>query len=139
MVDKENITAATTELKALLNSYKKVLPGWSFPVIPLIIAAAFQSIAWMSGPIFLKSFTLIPRILILWLFAAGEYLFMSPTMNIGVEIMGLSEAFLVTIYQVITLVVFIIINIFVFKKKFEKKYYICFLLLALTVYIAYML
>ncbi len=133
------MTAATKELKKLLDAYISIFPKWTFPVLPLIIAAAFQSMAWMSGPIFLKNFTLWPRILILWLFAAGEYSFMSPTMNAGVEILGMHEPFLVTIYQIVTLLVFIIIDIFIFKRPFEFKYYICFILLAITAYVAYML
>lgn len=92
----------------------------------------------MAGPILLKNLTLLPRILVLWLFAAGEYTFMSPTMNAGVEIMGLSEPFLVTIYEIVTFVVFIFVDIFIFKRPFETKYYLCFLLLAMAAYVAYM-
>jgi uncharacterized protein (DUF486 family) len=131
-------TASTPELKQLLRYYNKLLPEWTFPVFPLIIAAVFKSYAWMAGPIMLKHLTLFPRILVLWLFAAGEYTFMSPTMNAGVEIIGLSEPFLVTIYEIITFVVFIFVNIFIFKRPFETKYYLCFLLLAMAAYVAYM-
>lgn len=131
-------TAATHQLKYLITAYQKFLPLWTFPFLPLGIAAAFQSIAWMAGPIFFQNFSLIPRILILWLFAAGEYTFMSPTMNAGVEVLGMSEPLLVTIYQVMTLVIFMLMNIFIFKKPFPLKYAISFLLLALAVYIAYM-
>ena len=131
-------TIATQQLNKLVFLYQKILPLWSFPFIPLGIAAIFQSFAWMSGPIFLKNFSLLPRILILWLFALGEYSFMSPSMNAGVEILNMSESLLVVIYQVITLVVFMIINIVVFRQKFELKYAISFLLLSITVYVAYM-
>ncbi len=133
------MSAATKELKKLLDIYLGIFPKWTFPIFPLIIAASFQSMAWMSGPIFLKNLSLFPRIMVLWLFAAGEYSFMSPTMNAGVEILGMHEPFLVTIYQIVTLLVFIFIDIFIFKRPFEFKYYICFALLAAAAYVAYML
>lgn len=132
------MTAATSQLKTLVQLYQKYLPWWTFPFLPLGIAAAFQSIAWMAGPIFFKHLTLIPRILVLWLFAAGEYTFMSPTMNAGVEVLGMSEPMLVTIYQVMTLIVFMLMDVFLFKKPFPFKYFVSFFLLALAVYIAYM-
>jgi uncharacterized protein (DUF486 family) len=133
------MTAATKELRQLLQTYLSVFPKWTFPVLPLMIAATFQSMAWMSGPIFLRNFSLWPRILVLWLFAAGEYTFMSPTMNAGVEVLNMNEPFLVTIYQIVTLLVFIFVDIFIFKRNFEFKYYICFALLAAAAYVAYML
>jgi uncharacterized protein (DUF486 family) len=132
------MTAATQQLKVLLDYYSSILPTWTFPILPLTIAAVFQSMAWMSGPIFLKNLSLWPRILVLWLFAAGEYSFMSPTMNAGVEILNMHEPFLVTMYQIVTLVVFIFMDVFVFKRPFEIKYYVCFALLAAAAYVAYM-
>jgi uncharacterized protein (DUF486 family) len=132
------MTAATKELSWLLRNYFALFPKWTFPILPLMFAATFQSMAWMSGPIFLKNLSLLPRILVLWLFAAGEYTFMSPTMNAGVEVLGMHEPLLVTIYQIVTLVVFVFIDILVFKRPFEKKYYLCFALLAMATYIAYM-
>jgi len=131
-------TAATGQLKGLLQAYTKLLPMWSFPYVPLTIAAIFQSFAWLSGPIFLSRFTLYPRIMILWLFALGEYLFMSPTMNAGVEVLGLSEPWLVVVYSVLTLIVFMFMNIFVFKKPFEMKYVISFFLLSCSLYVTFM-
>jgi hypothetical protein len=50
------MTAATKELKKLLEVYLKIFPSWTFPALPLIVAATFQSMAWMSGPIFLKTY-----------------------------------------------------------------------------------
>lgn len=131
-------TAATLELTHIYNAYLTLLPSWTFPLLPLAIGAVFQSFAWMSGPIFLNSFTLLPRMLLLWMFAGGEYLFMSPSMNIGVEVLGMSEPMLVVLYQVVTLVVFVLINVFVFKRPFAFKYAVSFMLLAAAVFVAYM-
>ena len=128
-------SASGNQLLGLLDFYKKILPLSTFPHIPLIIAACFQSMAWLAGPIFLNAFSLIPRILCLLLFAVGEYTFMSPTMNIGVEILKMAEPFMVVSYQVITLIVFMFINIFVFKKPFALKYVIASGLICLAVYI----
>ena len=129
-------TASTNELKILLNNYYKIFPLYTFPYIPFIIAAFFQSIAWMSGPIFLSNYTLFPRILILILFAIGEYIFMIPTMNAGIEILGFQEPNLVITYNIILLFVFIFVNIVIFKKGFNKKYMISFLFGGLSIYFA---
>ena len=93
------MTKSTQQLKYLLDMYYKFLPKASFPYIPFIIAAFFQSLAWMSGPIFLDNYSLLPRMLILLLFAAGEYLFMSPAMNAGVEILGMKELYYSQIFM----------------------------------------
>jgi uncharacterized protein (DUF486 family) len=132
------MTASTLQLNALLNIYFRFFPSWTFPFLPLTIAAFFQSIAWMAGTIFLYDLSLLPRMLVLWLFAAGEYLFMSPTMNAGIEILNMEEPFLVVIYQIITLVVYMNVHVFVFNKTFKFKYFISFLFLALATYFAYM-
>jgi uncharacterized protein (DUF486 family) len=131
-------SAAFGQLLEIWNVYKNILPTWTFPFLTLCIAAVFQSFAWMSGPIFLSSLSLVPRILVLWLFAAGEYIFMSITMNLGVEVLKMSEPLLVVVYQVMTLFVFMFIDIFVFKKEFRFKYFVSFVLLSLAVYVAYM-
>ena len=129
-------TAATPQLRKILDIYGKFLPTKSFPFVPFIIAAFFQSMAWMSGPIFLNNYTLGPRMLILMLFACGEYLFMSPAMNAGVEILNMKESHLVIEYHITTLVVFIFVNIFLFKKSFEMKYIWAFIFSAMAIYSA---
>jgi uncharacterized protein (DUF486 family) len=131
------MSAAYDQLFGLLATYKSVLPLWTFPYLPLTIAAAFQSLAWLSGPILLSSLTLGPRMLVLIAFACGEYLFMSPSMNAAVEVLGMPEPMLVIIYQVLTLVVYAIIHVTVFKKKFHLKYVVSFTLLACAVYVAH--
>lgn len=72
-------SAAYDQLLGLITTYKKFLPIWSFPFLPLGIAAVFQTMAWLSGPILFKNFTLLPRLFILWFMALGEYTAMSPT------------------------------------------------------------
>ncbi len=129
-------SASTPQLKKILDLYNKVLPSYTFPFIPFVIAAVFQSLAWVSGPIFFKNYTLLPRMLLLLLFAAGEYLFMSPAMNAGVEIYNMKESHLVIEYHITTLVVFIFINILVFKKSIEIKYIFSFIFCALAIYSA---
>jgi uncharacterized protein (DUF486 family) len=131
-------TAATSELNFLLKIYQNLFPLWTFPFIPLIVAAVFQSLAWMSGPNLFKSFSLLPRLGIMWLLAGGEYLFMMPAMNAGIEVLGMREPFLVVIYQVITLIVFMFVDLFVFKKEFKLKYLIAFALLGLAVMVVYL-
>jgi uncharacterized protein (DUF486 family) len=135
---KDHYTAATNELQKLVDIYKKYLPIQTFPFIPLIIAAFFQCLAWMSGPNLFYNYSLLPRLGIMWLLAGGEYLFMMPVMNASIEVLKKHEPFLVVIYQVITLVVFIFVNVFIFKKEFELKYLISFIFLGLAVFVAYL-
>jgi hypothetical protein len=129
-------TASTPQLEKLLNGYFKIFPRFTFPFLPFVIAAFFQSMAWVSGPIFLSKYTLGPRMLILILFAVGEYVFMSPTMNAGVEILGMHEPHLVIEYHITTLIVFILINVYIFKKGFNMKYLSAFIFGAAAVYMA---
>ena len=136
MNDAITTTASTVQLQNLLNKYYTIFPKYTFPTIPFVIAAFFQSLAWASGPIFLANYSLIPRVMILLLFAAGEYLFMSPAMNAGVEILNMKEAHLVTEYHITTLIVFIFVNIYLFKKSFDIKYIFAFLFSGLAVYAA---
>lgn len=131
-------TVATAQLRRMIEWYKKVLPLSTFPWIPLTIAAFAQVFAWTSGSTLLAQYTLFPRVLILWLFAACEYTFMSPAMNAGVEVLGMSEALMVVIYQVVTLVVFLVVNTVVYKNSFRMKYAVSFAFLAAAVYTAFL-
>lgn len=129
-------SAAYGQLSAIISYYNKILPKKSFPFIPFIIAAIFQSFAWFGGR-FLKDMTLVPRVLTLWIFALGEYLFMSPTMNASTEILNYSESALVILYQAITIMVFIVINILVYKNKLTWKHVVSFILLIIAIILTY--
>jgi uncharacterized protein (DUF486 family) len=61
---------------------------------------------------------------------------MTPTMNAGVELFNMNEAELVTEYHITTLIVFILVNIFIFKKRFEIKYLYSFIFAGFAVYFA---
>ena len=131
-------SAALPQLRALVAGYRALLPMWTFPFLPLAVAALFQCLAWVSGPILLHGLTLAPRVLILLLFACGEYAFMSPTMNAGVEVLGMRESLLVVVYHATTLVVFMLMDLLLLKREFQAKYAAAFALVAAAVYIAYM-
>lgn len=133
----KTVSAAYQQYKTFLTWYFKYFPKWTFPLIPLIIAASFQVFAWFGGT-FLGGLTVVPRVLVLWFFALGEYSFMSPAMNAAKEVMNMSESLLVVVYQVVTLVVFTIINSTIFGNPFEFKYIVAYCLLAAAVYVAYM-
>lgn len=131
------VSAATSQYVTLLEMYNKYFHKITFPCLPFSIAAAFQVFAWFGGT-FLQQYTLIPRIIILWFFALGEYTFMSPTMNTAVEVLKVPESVLVVLYSAITLFVFIFINTFVFKNPFKLKYLVSYILLIAAIYIAYL-
>ena len=130
------ITKATPELTILLDKYYKIFPSFTFPYIPFAIAALFQSLAWTSGSRFLYKYSLVPRILLLFILSAGEYLFMSPAINAGVEVKNMDERNLVVKYQVVTLIVFMMVSIFIYEQKFELEYGFAFLFAGLAVYCA---
>jgi uncharacterized protein (DUF486 family) len=129
-------SSSTPQLRKILNIYNNFLPSSTFPYIPFIIAAFFQSMAWIAGPIYFNNFRLVSRTLILMTFAFGEYLFMSPAMNAGVEILNMKESQLVITYHITTLIVFIFLHIFIFKKTFEKKYVLAVIFSVLAIYFA---
>ena len=130
-------SAAYEQLASVIHGYTHLLPIWSFPWIPFIFAAFFQTIAWFGGR-FLAGYTLGPRILILWAIAFFEYCFMSTAMNASVEVLKQRETLLIVIYQVVTLSVFMIVNRFMFKNPFTWKHLVSYILLAAAVYFAYM-
>jgi uncharacterized protein (DUF486 family) len=125
-------SAAYSQLVKLI----QLFPQWAFPSVPFVIAACFQVFAWFGGR-YLTSFTLIPRILILWLLALGEYGFMSPAMNASQEVLHMSENILIVMYNVATLMVFIIVSSFVFQNKFTVKHGIAIILMIIAVIIVY--
>ena len=131
----QTTTAATEQLRKLVDIYTRYLPLKSFPYVTLTIAGAFQVMAWLGGSTLLAGYTLYPRIFLLWILALGEYTFMSPTMNAGVEVLGMSEPTLVILYQVITLFVFIVFNKVVFKKPFTWRHGVAVILLISSVYL----
>jgi uncharacterized protein (DUF486 family) len=63
---------------------------------------------------------------------------MMPAMNAGIELLNMREAYLVVIYQVITIIVFINVDLFIFKKPFHIKYLISFIFLILAVMVVYL-
>jgi uncharacterized protein (DUF486 family) len=130
------VSSAYNQLVSLLANYSKILPISTFPYIPFIIASVSQSMAWVAGPIYLKSLSLIPRIFFLLLFAVGEYTFMAPAMNASVEVLHMTEPYLVVMYQALTLCVFMFMNVFIFKNPFQLKYVVSSFFLIIAVYIA---
>lgn len=130
-------SAAHVQLKAIYETYTRLLPKWTFPAVPFIIAALFQVYAWFGGR-YLVKYTLLPRVLILWLFALGEYSFMSPAMNASQEVVGMSENVIIILYHAATLVVFTFVSFFVFKNTFTWKHIVALLLLGISILLVYL-
>jgi uncharacterized protein (DUF486 family) len=120
------------QLRRLVAFYHRFLPRWAFPVAPFIIAALFQVFAWFGGR-YLVGLTLVPRVLVLWMFALGEYSFMSPAMNASQEILGMQENVLIVMYNAATLAVFAIVSTFVFKNNFTWRHVVALALLCIAV------
>lgn len=128
---------AHQQLQRLVEWYTRFLPLKSFPWVPFAIAAAFQVFAWFGGR-FLGQFTIVSRVLILWLFALGEYGFMSPAMNASTEVLRMSESTLVVLYHAITLAVFMVINTLVFKNTIKPQHVASYGLLIVATYLAFL-
>jgi uncharacterized protein (DUF486 family) len=130
------VSAAYDQLKALTGFYGAIAPKWAFPAIPFLIAAIFQVVAWFGGR-YLQGYTLLPRVLILWIFALGEYSVMSPAMNAAQEVLGMQENTLIIMYNVATLFVFMVISVCVFKNTFGWRHIVAFGLLLCSVFLVY--
>lgn len=120
-------TAAYSQLKTFVDFYKKILPIWTFPYVMLSFAAVFQVLAWFGGILF-PGLSLVPRVFTLWGFALVEYWIMSPTMSAAVELLGYSQSFLIILNHVIPFLIFIILNIFLFKSKFTERHAVAMLM-----------
>jgi uncharacterized protein (DUF486 family) len=114
-------------------------------VFLLIISNFFMTFAWYGHLQFRKwnifqSAGLVSIILISWLIALFEYIFQVPGNRLGYENNGgpFSLFQLKIIQEVITLTVFTLCSIFIFKTdKFQVNYLISFILMILAVYFVF--
>ena len=114
-------------------------------IILLAISNVFMTFAWYGHLQFnkiewLKSTGLIGVILISWLIALFEYAFQVPANKIGY--LGNNGPFdlfeLKTLQEAISLIVFILINVFVFKGgQLQWNHVAGFLLIILAVYVIF--
>ncbi len=116
-----------------------------YSIILLVIANIFMTFAWY-GHLKLqemgvtKSWPLIGIILLSWFIAFFEYLVQVPANRMGYIGNGgvFSLMQLKIIQEVITLVVFTVFSITVFKVNIEWNHYVSFLCLILAVYFAFL-
>lgn len=116
-----------------------------FSIVLLIISNFFMTFAWYGHLQFkkwniLQSAGLVSLIFISWLIAFLEYIFQVPGNRIGYENNGgpFNLFQLKIIQEVITLVVFSICSIYIFKTdKLQWNYIVAFLLLILAVFFVF--
>ena len=113
-------------------------------ILLLLVSNVFMTLAWYGNIGFNKSKTdsqpLIWLILISWGIAFFEYCFMVPANRIGIESNGgpFNIYQLKTIQEAITLVVFVVINIYVFKGETPQWNHILgFALMILAVFVIF--
>ncbi len=117
----------------------------AFTIVLLIISNLFMTFAWYGHLQFqkitwLKGLGLVGIILISWFIAFFEYLFQVPANRIGhVSHGGPFNMFeLKTIQEAISLVVFVLVNIFVFKEgNLQWNHVLGFALIVLAVFIIF--
>ncbi len=110
-------------------------------IIFLVISNTFMTVAWY-GHLRFKDFSwgknlgLFSIILISWGLAFFEYLFQVPANRIGFKGDGgpYSLVQLKTIQEAVTLIVFMIFSMIVFKQKFEWNHIVGFCLIIAAVY-----
>lgn len=129
-------SAARPQLEALVHFYRAWLPSWAFPAVPFVVAALFQVFAWFGGR-YLGGLALVPRVLVLWLFALGEYSFMSPAMNASQEVLGMQENVLIIAYNIATLVVFAVVALVIFRNRFTWRHVLALVLVAAATLLVY--
>jgi uncharacterized protein (DUF486 family) len=117
----------------------------SFATIALlIISNTFMTIAWYGHLKFKdmewsKNLGLFAIILISWGLAFFEYMFQVPANRIGFKDDGgpFNLVQLKTIQEVVTLTIFSIFSIVVFKQRFEWNHIVGFCLLILAVFVIF--
>lgn len=113
-------------------------------IVFLFISNAFMTLAWY-GHLRFKDFTwgknlgLFTIIVISWGLAFFEYLFQVPANKIGFKNAGgpFSLVQLKTIQEAITLVVFMIFSIIVFKQRFQWNHILGFLMIIGAVFVIF--
>jgi uncharacterized protein (DUF486 family) len=116
-----------------------------YTVILLVISNIFMTFAWYGHLQFdkigwLKGTGLISVILISWFLALFEYAFQVPANRIGYKLNGgaFSLVELKTIQEAVSIIVFILINVFIFQEGNIKWNHITgFVLIVLAVYIIF--
>lgn len=100
-------------------------------IILLLISNVFMTFAWY-GHLKFKEVALWKVILIAWLIAFFEYIFMVPANRLGYE--QFNAAQLKTIQEIITLVVFGFFSVLYLKEEFRWNYAVGFAFLILAAF-----
>lgn len=111
----------------------------------LTISNLFMTFAWYGHLQFqkidwLKATGLIGIVLISWFIALFEYMFQVPANRIGYQQFGgpFNMVQLKTIQEAISIVVFIVINVFVFKEgNLQWNHILGFVLIVIAVYVIF--
>lgn len=110
----------------------------------LAVSNVFMTFAWYGHLHFGKWFGIaksgmVGIIIISWVIALFEYMFQVPANKLGYTEQGgpFSTFELKTIQEVISLVVFLVINTLVFHEKLQWNHLLAFLLIVLAVVVAF--
>jgi uncharacterized protein (DUF486 family) len=101
-------------------------------IILLIISNVFMTIAWY-GHLKFENVALWKVIIVSWLIAFVEYMFMVPANRIG-KMEGMSGYQLKIIQEAITIIVFIVFAVFILKEPLKWNHVIGFIFLFLSVF-----
>lgn len=108
------------------------------PFILGFLASIFQVLAWYAHTKLSDSYSMIQIILISWLFAFFEFIFLIPAINIANYDKREQKLDLVmfTVYNIVCFFfVFSLFNSLVLKNSFHCKYLVAFFLMSLSVWI----
>lgn len=101
-------------------------------ILLLIISNVFMTIAWY-GHLKFTNVALWKVIVVSWLIAFVEYLFMVPANRMG-KLEGMSGYQLKIIQEAITIIVFCIFAVFVLKEPLKWNHFVSFIFLFLAVF-----
>lgn len=101
-------------------------------ILLLIISNVFMTIAWY-GHLKFENVPLWKAILVSWLIAFVEYLFMVPANRIG-KLEGMSGYQLKIVQEAITIIVFCCFAVFVLKEPLRWNHLVAFIFLFLAVF-----
>ncbi len=107
-----------------------------YVILLLIVSNSFMTLAWYGHLKWFNKYSIFLVILISWSIAFFEYCFQVPANRIGYKHLGgpFSLVELKVIQEVVTLTVFTIFSVIVFKNRVSLNQIIGFFLLVMAVY-----
>ena len=121
---------------SFINNWFKTcnIDNWYIPFILGFFAVLFQVAAWYSHTTFPESYSMFTIIILSWLIALIEFIFLVPAISIA-DNENIDLTFF-TVYKITLFFVFFsLFNTFILGNKFMLKYLIAYVLMGFSIYL----